>query len=43
MGARIEDDYALTEKGLEWLSQGSPKEIARIEEPMRDREIDLPG
>jgi Xaa-Pro aminopeptidase len=43
IGVRIEDDYALTEKGLEWLSQGSPREIARIEELMRGREIDLPG
>jgi Xaa-Pro aminopeptidase len=43
IGVRIEDDYALTEKGLEWLSQGSPREIARIEELMRGREIELPG
>ena len=43
IGVRIEDDYALTEKGLEWLSQGSPREIQRIEELMRGRETELPG
>jgi Xaa-Pro aminopeptidase len=43
IGVRIEDDYALTERGLEWLSEGSPREIARIEELMRGREIELPG
>ncbi|HEY7612627.1 MAG TPA: aminopeptidase P N-terminal domain-containing protein [Gemmatimonadales bacterium] len=43
IGVRIEDDYALTDKGLEWLSQGSPREMARIEELMRGREIELPG
>jgi Xaa-Pro aminopeptidase len=43
IGVRIEDDYALTEKGLEWLSEGSPREISRIEELMRGREIELPG
>ncbi len=43
IGVRIEDDYALTQRGLEWLSEGSPREIARIEELMRGREIELPG
>jgi Xaa-Pro aminopeptidase len=43
IGVRIEDDYALTEKGLEWLSEGSPREIDRVEALMRGREIDLPG
>ena len=43
IGVRIEDDYALTEKGLEWLSEGSPREMDRIEALMRGREIELPG
>jgi Xaa-Pro aminopeptidase len=43
IGVRLEDDYALTEKGLEWLSEGSPREIDRVEALMRGREIDLPG
>ena len=43
MGARIEDVYALTDKGLEWLSAGSPREIGEIEELMRQREPELPG
>ena len=43
IGVRLEDDYALTEKGLEWLSEGSPREIERVESLMRGREIELPG
>jgi Xaa-Pro aminopeptidase len=43
IGVRLEDDYALTEKGLEWLSEGSPREIERVEALMRGREIELPG
>jgi Xaa-Pro aminopeptidase len=43
IGVRLEDDYALTEKGLEWLSEGSPREMDRVEALMRGREIDLPG
>jgi Xaa-Pro aminopeptidase len=43
IGVRLEDDYALTEKGLEWLSEGSPREMDRVEALMRGREIELPG
>jgi Xaa-Pro aminopeptidase len=43
MGVRIEDVYALTERGLEWLSKGSPREIAQIEALMREREPGLAG
>jgi Xaa-Pro aminopeptidase len=43
IGVRLEDDYALTDKGLEWLSKGSPREIERVEALMRGREIELPG
>ena len=43
LGVRIEDVYALTDRGLEWLSKGSPREIGEIEALMREREPDLPG
>jgi Xaa-Pro aminopeptidase len=43
MGVRIEDVYALTDRGLEWLSKGSPREIAEIEALMREREPELAG
>lgn len=43
MGVRIEDDYALTESGLEWLSTGAPREIAEVEALMRQPVPDLPG
>jgi Xaa-Pro aminopeptidase len=43
MGVRIEDVYALTDRGLEWLSNGSPREIAEIEALMRQREPELAG
>ncbi|MEP7325991.1 MAG: hypothetical protein ABI836_08590, partial [Gemmatimonadota bacterium] len=37
IGVRIEDDYALTESGLEWLSKGAPREVAAVEAMMRQR------
>ncbi len=43
IGIRIEDVYALTDTGLEWLSDGVPREIAEIEALMRQREPELPG
>jgi Xaa-Pro aminopeptidase len=43
IGVRIEDDYALTGQGLEWMSHGVPREIAGIEALMRQREPELPG
>ncbi len=43
MGVRIEDVYALTDRGLERLSTGSPREIAEIEALMREREPELAG
>ncbi len=43
IGVRIEDDYALTESGLEWMSDGVPREINEIESLMRQREPELPG
>ncbi len=42
-GVRIEDDYALTERGLDWLSSEAPREIKEIESLMREREPELPG
>jgi Xaa-Pro aminopeptidase len=43
LGVRIEDVYALTDRGLEWLSKGSPREIGEIEALMREREPELAG
>ena len=42
-GVRIEDDYALTERGLDWLSSEAPREIKEIESLMREREPEMPG
>ena len=42
-GVRIEDDYALTEHGLDWLSPEAPREIAEIEALMRERQPEMPG
>jgi len=48
IGVRIEDDYAVTERGMEWLSRGVPREMAEVEAQMklpwtgpakRDREL----
>jgi Xaa-Pro aminopeptidase len=43
IGVRIEDDYALTDNGLEWMSKDSPREIGEIETLMRQRSAGLPG
>ncbi len=43
IGVRIEDDYALTDRGLEWLSSGVPREIREVEALMRQREPELAG
>ncbi len=43
IGVRIEDDYALTDDGLEWLSNGVPREIPEIEALMRGRAPELAG
>ena len=43
IGVRIEDDYALTESGLENLSAGAPREMSEIEALMRQPRSDLPG
>ena len=43
IGVRIEDDYALTDAGLEWLSSGAPREIPELESLMAQREPELPG
>jgi Xaa-Pro aminopeptidase len=42
-GVRIEDVYALTDRGLEWLSKESPREVEEIEALMREREPELAG
>ncbi|HKU60075.1 MAG TPA: Xaa-Pro aminopeptidase [Gemmatimonadales bacterium] len=43
MGVRIEDDYALSAKGLDWLSSEAPREIGEIEKLMREKEPEMPG
>ena len=43
IGVRIEDDYALTESGLENLSVDAPREITEIEGLMRTPRSELPG
>ena len=43
MGVRIEDVYALTDRGLEWLSHGSPREVAEIEALMGEPQPELAG
>jgi Xaa-Pro aminopeptidase len=43
IGVRIEDDYALTEQGLEWMSKESPREVSEIERLMQERSVGLPG
>jgi len=43
IGVRIEDDYALTESGLENLSVDAPREMNEIEALMRTPRSELPG
>jgi Xaa-Pro aminopeptidase len=43
IGVRIEDDYAVTEGGVEWLSKGAPRQMAEIEALMRQPAPALPG
>jgi Xaa-Pro aminopeptidase len=43
IGVRIEDDYALTDSGLEHLSAGAPREISEIEALMSQPRSELPG
>lgn len=43
VGVRIEDVYHVTERGVEWLSSGVPREADAIERLMRERAPQLPG
>ncbi|HEX5817389.1 MAG TPA: aminopeptidase P N-terminal domain-containing protein [Gemmatimonadales bacterium] len=43
VGVRIEDDYAITEQGVEHLSAGVPRDIAGVEKLMAERAPELPG
>lgn len=43
VGVRIEDDYALTDRGLEWLSAGLPRDPDAVEAVRRERPPALPG
>ena len=43
IGVRIEDNYAITESGVENLSVGAPREIGEIEALMRQPRSELPG
>jgi Xaa-Pro aminopeptidase len=37
IGVRIEDDYLVTDRGVEWLSRGVPREIGEVEAAMAER------
>ena len=43
IGVRIEDDYAVTADGTEWLSKGAPREVAEVEAMMKQKPPELPG
>lgn len=43
IGVRIEDDYAVTATGTEWLSKDAPRGIAEIEAIMKQKSPELPG
>jgi Xaa-Pro aminopeptidase len=43
IGVRIEDDYAITESGIENLSVDAPREINEVEAMMRGPRSELPG
>jgi Xaa-Pro aminopeptidase len=43
VGVRIEDDYAITEQGLEHMSAGVPRDVAGVERMMAERAPELPG
>ena len=43
VGVRIEDDYLVTERGVDWLSASVPREVAEVEALMREPSPPLPG
>jgi Xaa-Pro aminopeptidase len=43
IGVRIEDDYWVTESGVEWLSHGVPRDADAVESLMTETSQSLPG
>jgi Xaa-Pro aminopeptidase len=43
IGVRIEDNYAVTESGVEWLSKDVPRDLAGVEALMAEPSPPLPG